>query len=134
MRAPTCHAVAGLACALLCAPLQAQRPDEDTLARIQQIVGTARCSSEDQCRTVGLGSRPCGGSERYLAWSTVDTDARELAELAARYAEQRRALNEASGRLGTCQILPEPGVRCERPAASGAGRCVLVPGAGAQVR
>lgn len=133
-RARAFPAVAGLSILLACAGAHAQRPDESTLARIEQLVGTAPCEADDQCRVAGLGSRPCGGPERHVAWSLVHTDAQALAELTARYAEQRRALHEASGRLGTCVVLAEPGSRCERPAQGGPGRCVLVPRAGASAR
>jgi hypothetical protein len=129
------RAVLGLSVALVaCAGAQALRPDEATLARIEPLVATAPCDADDQCRVAGLGSRPCGGPERHVPWSVARTDGRVLAELTERYAEQRRALHEATGRLGTCSILPEPGSRCERPAQGGAGRCVLVPGGGAAAR
>jgi cytochrome c553 len=127
-RARRLRTAAALAVVVACAGAHAQRPDEATLARIEQLVGTARCETERQCRAVGLGSRPCGGPERYLAWSVAETDERTLMDLAATYAEQRRALNEAIGRLGTCSILPEPGVRCEPAPSGGRGRCVVVPG------
>ena len=133
-RARRLRTAAALAVVVACAAAHAQRPDEATLAQIEQLVGTAPCDADDACRVAGLGSRPCGGPERHLAWSAAHTDARALAELTARYADQRRALHEATGRLGTCSILPDPGSRCERPAQGGAGRCVLVPGGGAAAR
>ncbi len=97
-----------------------------TLAQIARIIGAARCDSDAQCRTVGIGSLPCGGPESFLAWSQRDTDARALAERAAAHAEQRRRLHEATGMMSTCEVRADPGARCEA-AGTAASRCVLLP-------
>lgn len=121
-------AAALLACisgATACAQ-PAGRPDEQTLAAIDALIGSARCRDDGQCRIVGIGANPCGGPERYLAWSIVVTDADALRRLAARHAEQRQRLHEQTGMSSVCVVLPEPAVRCDRPAADAEGRCVLV--------
>jgi hypothetical protein len=103
------------------------RPDEQTLASIHALVGSARCQHDSQCRSIGIGANPCGGPEQYLAWSTIATDADELQKLVARYAEQRRKLHEQTGMSSVCVLLPEPAARCDRKGDDAAGRCVLVP-------
>lgn len=99
-------------------------PTVELHREILRLVGTASCRSDDQCRVLPLGSKPCGGPESYLAWSTEGTDARALESLAARYAQARRARNQRLGLVSDCAIVPEPAVRCV-PAAgnAAAGRC-----------
>jgi len=88
--------------------------DSDTLVRIQQLIGGARCSDSSQCRVAGVGERPCGGPEQYLAWSVRDTDAGQLARWMQVYAEERRRWYEARGMASTCEVRPTPAVSCIR--------------------
>ena len=110
----------------------AGRPDERTLAAIHALIGSAPCQSEGQCRTIGIGANPCGGPERYLAWSTFATDGSALQNLVARHAEQRRKLHEQTGMSSVCVLIPEPGVHCARQGADATGRCMLIPAATGQ--
>jgi hypothetical protein len=126
----TIRAAAALLACLLGTTACAQppgRPDEQTLAAIHALIGSARCQDESQCRALGIGANPCGGPEQYVAWSSLATDADALQRLAARYADQRRRLHERTGMSSVCVLLPEPAVRCERRGADAEGRCVLAP-------
>ena len=105
----------------------AENGQGDTLARIRAVVGTPSCSSDDQCHTLALGARPCGGPESYLPWSSANTPAAEIQALGERYKEERRAANKASGGVSTCQFLMDPGAVCR------AGTCQLG-GGGMQAR
>ena len=93
----------------------------DTLAQIRALIGTAACTDASQCRTIGIGARPCGGPQAYLAWSTAHTDGAALAALAEKFKLEREAANAASGELSTCQFFPDPGASCK------AGTCQLNP-------
>lgn len=89
-------------------------------AAIEAQIGTPRCDSSAQCRSLALGSRLCGGPELFLAYSTRINDPEQLerqaqAQRAARHLEQ-----QASGRMGICQVLPDPGAQC-----SAQGLCEL---------
>lgn len=84
----------------------------DTLARIRALAGTPSCSSDDQCHSLPLGARPCGGPESYLPWSSAKTPQAEIEALGERYKEERRAANKASGMMSTCQFLMDPGAVC----------------------
>lgn len=92
-----------------------------TLAQIRALIGTAACTDASQCRTIGIGARPCGGPQAYLAWSTAHTDGAALAALAEKFKLEREAANAASGELSTCQFFPDPGASCR------AGTCQLNP-------
>jgi hypothetical protein len=84
----------------------------DTLARIRALAGTPACTSDDQCHSLPLGARACGGPESYLPWSSARTSQAEIEALGARYKEERRAANQAAGAMSTCQFLMDPGAVC----------------------
>jgi len=92
---------------------------------VVQLIGTAACTSDAQCRSLPLGSSPCGGPEGYLPYSVQATDVAALEAAAQRYADARRADHQRSGRAGICAIVEDPGARC------GSSRlCVLGDGRG----
>lgn len=88
--------------------------------KIRTEIGDAACDSAQQCRTLAYGHKACGGPERYLAYSTKRSDSARLAELAASYANERRAQDEREGMVSTCSLVADPGATCS------AGRCTLL--------
>jgi hypothetical protein len=119
---------AGLA-TLSCARKQAavgERPDtltpdtlmadtltSDTLREaIARQVGTAACSSPAVCRTLPLGSKPCGGPRQYLVYSLDVTDSARLAADAARYNQAEARRNREEGLVSDCSMLLPPQVSC----------------------
>ena len=104
------------------APVQDAPPapgNASLLAQIQAEVGAAACDSTQQCHTLAIGAKACGGPERYLAWSSKDYDGKKLKALAQAQAEASRKQQQADGMMSTCAIVTDPGATCE------AGRCVL---------
>jgi hypothetical protein len=91
------------------------------LLQIQAEIGNAACSSNEQCHTLALGSKACGGAERYLAWSTKDGKGDRLVRLAEDYAAARRAEDERDDMMSTCQMVIDPGAVCRQQ------RCILLP-------
>ncbi|XHS77024.1 hypothetical protein ACFJGW_14970 [Burkholderiaceae bacterium UC74_6] len=112
-------ALAAAACA---APQPLSR--ENLVARIDALIGSAACESDAQCRTIGIGSRPCGGPAGYRPWSTAHADAAALQSAADALTQFDRAEAERLGLRSTCQVIPDPGAVC-RPAAEGGRRCRL---------
>lgn len=84
----------------------------DTLARLRALAGAATCTESAQCRTLALGSMPCGGPESYLPYSTAGTDEQALRALGQRYQAERQAANKAGGMMSICRHLPDPGAVC----------------------
>ncbi|MDI3295322.1 hypothetical protein [Janthinobacterium tructae] len=132
MQTPTYSALLRAACAsflLLAtsacgsAPPQNDAPpapgNAGLLMQIQAEVGAAACDSTQQCHTLAIGAKACGGPERYLAWSSKDYDGKKLKALAQAQAEASRKQQQADGMMSTCAIVTDPGATCE------AGRCVL---------
>lgn len=96
------------------------------LPPILALIGEARCTSDQQCRTIGVGHKPCGGPGSYLAWSTVSTkDEAALRSAVARHAQAQREEQERSGMLSDCRAVADPGARCVAATAGdgGGGRC-----------
>ena len=89
------------------------------LAQIQAEVGAAACDSTQQCQTIAIGAKACGGPERYLAWSSKDYDGKKLKALAQAQAEASRTQQQADGMLPPPSTAPYPGATID-PA-----RCLL---------
>ncbi|WP_322404542.1 hypothetical protein [Massilia luteola] len=89
------------------------------LARIEAERGDAACDTDAQCHTIGVGHKACGGPERYLAWSSKNSDGSRLRALVAEHAAARSAEDTKKGMMSTCSVVPDPGATCA------AGHCVL---------
>ena len=105
---------------------QAAESDAEAVVRLRNeitaAIGDAKCRNLVNCRIVGLGVRPCGGPEEYVAYSIWNTDREEISILVSEYNLLKEDLMHDSDQAGTCEVLPQPGVDCIR------AQCVLVPG------
>jgi len=109
-----------LAMPVVCVAQSDAEAAADLRGRIAAMTIHARCNNIVNCRVIGLGSRPCGGPEEYIAYSIWDTKVDEIGSLAAEYNFLKEEIGSVSGEAGTCEMLPEPGVNCVN------ARCVLV--------
>jgi len=112
------------------APVRTDDPNKPTLVEIVSLIGDAACDTAEQCHTVGIGDKPCGGPEAYLAWSSAVTPPDALAALAARHRAARRAQNERSSLRSNCAVTPDPGAVCLPRAAGSKRACQLGQGGG----
>ena len=88
----------------------APAPGDASLAeQIKAIVGDAACDAPQQCQTIAIGAKACGGPERYLAWSNKSNDGKQLTALAQAQAEASRKLLQSDGMMSTCAIVTRPG-------------------------
>jgi predicted small secreted protein len=83
----------------------------NSLVSIKKLLGTT-CQSDNQCKVIGVGSRPCGGPELYLTYSTQDTDEEKLKSLVAIFNKDKKQKNTAKGAMGICQHLSPPKTYC----------------------
>lgn len=95
------------------------------LRQIQAQLGDAACDTDDQCRSVGVGAKACGGPEAYLPSSTLTAGPAGLASLVERYRQARQVENERSGVVSNCMVTPDPGAVCRARAPDGRRVCVL---------
>ena len=131
---PALAACAASALVLAVLPVPAR---ETELARVLTLIGDADCTADDQCATVAVGARACGGPEAYLAWSRARSDETALREAAA--ATTRRAPKGKDAGPSTCVFVADPGAVCLPSEAPGSARraCRVrsgSPAAGSQVR
>ena len=87
--------------------------------QVRDEIGEAACTSDKQCRTIGVGHRACGGPEAWLAWSSSTSNETKLKQLVDAHAQARKAEVERSGMMSICAMLPDPGAQCV------AQRCTL---------
>jgi hypothetical protein len=87
--------------------------------RIQAETADTGCDSDSQCHSIGVGSKACGGPERYLAWSDKITDGARLSALVSQHSAARRADDKREGMMSTCSLVSDPGAVCR------ANRCTL---------
>jgi len=107
---------AALMLAAACAGQDRPAPGAPT---VQSLIGDAACRTNDQCATVGVGAKACGGPAAYLAWSTLRTDEQRLRALAEREGQAQRKQMQARGEMSDCAILADPGAYCDRTQAAG---------------
>jgi len=93
-------------------------PTRDDLAQawqaLKEATGTS-CRLDNECRTLAVGWRACGGPAQYLAWSVSATDRQAMQGAARIYTALQRRRAEASGEMSTCELLPEPTAYCQAP-------------------
>lgn len=119
--------VAGLAVLVMasaCAgnpPAQALPASGSLMEKIRAEVGDAVCAGPQDCRSIAIGAKPCGGPDGYLAWSTKRSDGQRLRSLVEQYAAARKEENQRAGANSTCVFETNPGVSCLN------ARCTLRP-------
>ncbi|HEX8615204.1 MAG TPA: hypothetical protein VF800_28305, partial [Telluria sp.] len=74
-------------------PVAASGPGSSLGARITEEIGDAACDDAGQCRTLPVGSKPCGGPAGFLPWSTKRSNGELLARLAAEQAAEEKKQN-----------------------------------------
>ena len=121
---------AGVACSQI--PVTAAAPVAPVNGSMQAIIATigdAACDNTQQCRTLAVGHKACGGPEQYLAYSVKRRNEAPLIALAQRYATEQKTENQRTGMISNCMLTPDPGAACIK------GRCMLnhgAPGAGVE--
>lgn len=91
---------------------------DELRADIDAVIGTAEAGSVEQCESIALGVKPCGGPSEYLVFSTEMTDSQVLKALVDRYNECDRSRNDRLGLASGCDMVEAPtlvlkGNRCE---------------------
>ncbi|MBV2129165.1 hypothetical protein [Arsukibacterium indicum] len=84
------------------------------------LIGDAKADDNSQCRVTGFGHKPCGGPERYIAYSTRDGKEAEILKKIAAYNAAAEAENMRLGRMSDCAVVPKPAVELS------GGQCKLV--------
>ncbi len=81
-------------------------------AEIVKTIGDAPCVNVVHCRLLALGTRPCGGPDEYLAYSSHTADRATLENKALDYALVQEDVQRARSVAGICVVVPEPRLAC----------------------
>jgi hypothetical protein len=81
-------------------------------AEILKMIGEAPCVNVVHCRLLALGTRPCGGPDEYLAYSSHTADRATLENKALDYALLQEDIQHARSVAGICVVVPEPRIAC----------------------
>ena len=107
-----------------------QDADLKILARMEEdidlYIGEADCLSDDDCRALPFGEKPCGGPWSYKVFSMAAVDSTVLADMIVRYNEFNQVLNDRYGWMSDCMYVGQPEVDCYK------GKCVAVQEAAAK--
>ncbi len=99
--------------------IDSSAPSLDSLrAVVLNLIDQPSCTSPEVCRTIAFGSKPCGGSWSYVAYSTQVTDSVRLSEVVAAFNDREKSLNQELGRASDCRMVTRPQVICQT------GKCV----------
>ena len=79
---------------------------------IQEFAKNKACSNEDDCRTMAMGSKACGGPSSYIIYALSRTNEKQLAEKVKQYTDFQKELNIKYNRASDCLFLSPPTVDC----------------------
>jgi hypothetical protein len=114
--------VLAMASACVASPqVQAPPASASLMDKIRAEVGDAACGGPQDCHSIAIGAKPCGGPDSYLAWSSRRSDERRLRALVEQYAAARKDENRRADANSTCVFETNPGVSCQE------GRCIQRP-------
>lgn len=108
-----------LACLVASAGSHANTSGSKTLTELRQLGRVVECSSDQQCKTVAVGAKACGGPESFMVYSTANASPEQVQALAERYRKEREQENKLNGTVSDCRMLMDPGAQCR------AGACQL---------
>lgn len=87
--------------------------------QIQQLQGTLNqlsrdkpCDSVDQCRSVAIGQKACGGPATYLVYSINGNGSDQLESLANRHRKLSRQYNKVTQAMSDCAVVMPPMLAC----------------------
>ena len=93
---------------------------EDLKNEIYSMIEKKDCSEFSECKTIGFGSKPCGGHWIYLVYSTDEINTSLLSKKVEEYNKLDQKYNEVKGIVSDCMLVAEPEVNCVD------GRCEIV--------
>jgi hypothetical protein len=79
---------------------------------IEEFAKNKACSGGDNCRSMAMGSKACGGPTSYIIYSLSNTDEKQLSDKVKQYTDLQKALNIKYNRISDCSLLVPPTVDC----------------------
>ena len=82
----------------------------------KRLIGSANCSLDTQCHSIGFGHKPCGGFYAYRIYSDKKTDVAQLVNTVNQYNALSRELNKKNNLVSNCMMLMQPVLTCYKQA------------------
>jgi hypothetical protein len=79
---------------------------------IQDFAKNKTCAGGDDCKTMAMGSKACGGPTSYIIYALSKTDEKQLSEKVKQYTDLEKELNIKYNRVSDCSLLIPPTVDC----------------------
>jgi hypothetical protein len=79
---------------------------------ITELIGPAACESDEQCRVIAFGSKPCGGPASYRVYSSLDTDTALLEARVSEYNRLAVQYNRETKAMSDCSMVLAPMAYC----------------------
>ena len=79
---------------------------------IQDFAKNKTCAGGDDCKTMAMGSKACGGPTSYIIYALSKTDEKQLSEKVKQYTDFQKELNIKHNRTSDCLFLSPPTVDC----------------------
>jgi hypothetical protein len=95
------------------------------MAPITSLVGKAECDNQTQCKVAGIGAKPCGGPDGYIAYSNKSTDVAALRTAVEAQSKAQAMENQKRGLASNCMFAPEPTAVCRPRVGDGKKTCQL---------
>lgn len=84
----------------------------ETLGKeIEEFAKNKSCSGDD-CRTMPMGAKACGGPEKYLIYALSKVDEKQLIEKVKVYTDLQKKINTETNKISDCSLIVAPTVNC----------------------
>lgn len=93
---------------------------QSLLKSINALTANKQCNSNQDCKSIGIGHRACGGPEKYLVYSVKGVKESDLESKIASYNAQRKEAVTKAGGFSTCMMLMPPSLQCQNNVCSAA--------------
>lgn len=81
-------------------------------AEVDDLIEDKSCNGADDCASIAWGSKPCGGPWSYLIYAPGNVDVPQLEQLVEEYNQIQEEVNQLTGAVSDCALVPEPEVEC----------------------
>lgn len=84
-------------------------------AELKALIGDASCDTNQQCQSLAVGSKPCGGPSYFIPYSSKGLEQDEISRLetlARESSDLSKQWNELNPRLSNCMLEQPPVLAC----------------------
>ena len=79
----------------------------DRFQKIENLIAQGKCENPEDCDSMPLGNKPCGGPSSYVIFSeSIDRD--KLGAMVEQYTELEKEYNEKFGISSDCSLVGPP--------------------------